>query len=284
MSRSKKPQVVERIYDSLVDPVTGQLTRRQVTMEDVDQALDWCTINLGLARTNRNVANFFKDIIRGKGANGMWPQKLKHLRITARQSTGDGNCFEFLDYEPSQTEPFPTHFLIGSTPTHLLQSISMSLRSKDLGRDDETYLIQVAVKLQVVETHLALHSPLDVIELDHLQVGVKLRRTELDSVYSGVYLENGVEQPLLVTVEAKGRGQRVLREQIVNQIKAAFELVPNVSRVVPVAMSIVKTASGESGIHFIEFHSFTDASLVTEASLLPASQQIYVLRPPVKGI
>lgn len=284
MGRSKKPDVIERIYDSLVDPVTGQLTRRQVTMADVDQALDWCEANLGLTRTNRNVANFFKDLIRGEGANGMWPSKLKALRITARQSTGDGNSFEFLDYEPLQTEPFPTHFPLGATPTHPLQSISMSLRSKDLGRDDETYLIQVAVKLLVVETHLALHSPLEVIEIDHLQVGVKLRRTELDSVYSGTYLEGGVQKSLLVTVEAKGRGQRILREQIVNQVEAAFKEVPSISRVVPVAMSIVKTASGESGIHFIEFESFTDVKLVTVAALIPASQQIYVLHPPVKGI
>ena len=272
---------MERIYDSLVDPVSGKLTRRQVTMADVNQALDWCEHNLGLKRTNLNVANFFKDLIRGSGANNMWPEKLKTLRITARQSTGDGNSFEFLDYEPNQTEPFPTHFPVGATPTHPLQSISMSLRSKDLGRGDETYLIQVAVKLLVVETHLALHSPLKVVEIDHLQTGVKLRRTELDSVYSGIYVEDGHQKPLLVTVEAKGKGQRVLREQIVNQVKAAFELMPNISRVVPVAMSIVKTDKGESGIHFIEFHSFTDIALVTESALIPASQQVYVLHPRV---
>ncbi|WP_221313294.1 hypothetical protein [Granulicella aggregans] len=111
----------------------------------------------------------------------------------------------------------------------------MPLASKALGRDDETYLIQVAIKLGLVETHFALYSSVDVIELNHLQIGIKLRLTEVDSLYAATYQDaEGVKRQLIITVEAKKRRQRILPEQIVRQVKAAFNAAL-VDLVVPMA-------------------------------------------------
>ncbi|HEX3663124.1 MAG TPA: hypothetical protein VHU89_16930, partial [Acidobacteriaceae bacterium] len=167
MARSQKPQVIERIYEQLLDPVTGRLTRSIVTNQDVAEAIVWCNEHKGTKLSDKNPANFMKDIIRGAGASGMWPQSLHEKRVGGRQVTGDGNVFEFIPYEEGQKEPFPQLFAYHEgVPEHELQSISMPLASKALGRNDETYLIQVAIKLALVETHFALFSDVKVVELN----------------------------------------------------------------------------------------------------------------------
>lgn len=175
MAKSEKPVVIERIYESLLDPETGELVRAVVANTDVVEAILWCRQHHQLKLSEKNPANFMKDIIRGKGASNMWPQRLKDLQIGGRQVTGDGNVFEFVPYASNQTEPFPNRFggYHDGVWRHQIQSVSMPLATKALGRDDETYLIQVAVKLAVVETHFALRSPIDVVELNHLQGGHK---------------------------------------------------------------------------------------------------------------
>ena len=239
MARSQKPQVIERIYERLIDPATGRLSRSIVTNEDVAKAIVWCNKHKGTSLSDKNPANFIKDIIRGAGASGMWPQRLHDKRIGARQVTGDGNEFEFIAYEEGQTEPFPQLFSYHEgVRDHELQSVSMPLASKALGRNDETYLIQVAIKLALVETHFARFSDLKVVELTHLQIGIKLRLTEVDSMYAATYLDDAREnKQLVITVEAKKRGQRILADQIVRQVKAAFNETPDtVGLVVPLAL------------------------------------------------
>jgi hypothetical protein len=285
MARSEKPDVIDRIYDTLLDPATGTLSRRIVTNEDIQQAIEWCRANLGSKLSPRNPANFMKDIVRGKGASSMWPERLKALRITGRQVTGDGKVFEFVDYAPGQIDPFPSAFEYDATVwRHDLQSVSMPLATKELGRDDETYLIQVAVKLAVVETHFALRSPINVIEISHLQVGIKLRLTEVDSLYSGVYEDDGGRRhALVITTEAKKRGQRILEGQVVRQVQAAFDETP-VDLVVPTAMAVVDLDTGESGIYFVEFERVRRGEQIGLESLTVCERAVYVLRPAVKGI
>ena len=155
----------------------------------------------------------------------------------------------------------------------------MPLASKALGRDDETYLIQVAIKLGLVETHFALHSRLEVIELNHLQIGIKLRLTEVDSMYAATYVDRGGEtRQLIVTVEAKKRRQRILPEQIVRQVKAAFTETP-VDMVVPLAL-----ASAGGGIYVAEFVPILRAQSVELVNLELAKEVLYKLKPPVRGI
>ncbi|HUE80391.1 MAG TPA: hypothetical protein VMN38_12280 [Sphingomicrobium sp.] len=103
-----------------------------------------------------------------------------------------------------------------------LQSLSLPLASKSLGRKDESWLIQVGVHLHVVEQHFALFDNCKVRELTHLQVGVKLAGSEVDSLFRAVVeRDDGTLGHALVTCEAKQHGERILEHQIVEQIVAA---------------------------------------------------------------
>jgi len=276
MPKSQKPQVIEWIYDSMVDPATGQLGRFIVTSDDVLAGIDATGVKL----SKKNPSNFIKDVIRGHGASGMWPERLKSLRIGGRQVTGDGNVFEFVPYEVGQVDPFPNRFgYHAGVPQHRVQSISMPLATKALGRNDETYLIQVAVKLAVVETHFALVSPINVVELNHLQIGIKLRLTEVDSMYSASYTDDaGRLQQVIITVEAKKRRQRILEEQVMQQVRAAFNGTKT-EAVIPIAMM----AAGD-GIYIAEFKMVRRSDLGSFESLELEAEALYELTPRVKGI
>jgi len=286
MATSQKPEVIERIYETLLNPDTGKLSRTIVTNDDIVRAIRWLKKHTGSTLSEKNPANFIKDVIRGAGAANMWPESLKKLRITAKQMTGGGNVFEFVPYAKGQTEPFPDRFTFDPTVApHRIQSITVPLAAKQLGRSDETYLIQVAVKLAVIETHFALHSTqLDILEMSHLQTGIKLRETELDSVYSARFLNsNNKRSRLIVTVEAKKFGQRILEEQIVKQVKAAFEIT-DVNTVIPTAMTVVSLANGGRGIYVVEFKAIRRSTLEEFDLLEMATSAAYELVPPVKGI
>jgi hypothetical protein len=280
MPRSQKPVVIERIYERLVDPATGQLARTVVTNDDVVEAILWCNRHSGTSLSEKNPANFIKDVIRGQGASGMWPQRLHDRRVGGRQVTGDGNVFEFVPYTQGQTEAFPQLFgYHEGVLEHRVQSVSMPMASKALGRDDETYLIQVAIKLGLIETHFALYSELEVVELYHLQIGIKLRLTEVDSMYAATYKDEvGENHRLVITVEAKKRGQRILPDQIVRQVKAAFNETP-VNLVAPVAL-----VSSNGGIYVAEFKAIRREDSADLETLDLAKEVLYRLEPPVKGI
>jgi hypothetical protein len=280
MPRSQKPDVIERIYDDLLDSTTGKLKRTVVTSDDVVKGIDWCKENKGCKLSTKNPANFMKDVIRGKGAAGMWPRRLQDLRIGARQVTGDGNVFEFVPYAADQSEPFPSRFGFHEGVMRLrLQSVSMPVATKALGRDDETYLIQVAVKLAIVETHFALVSSIDVVEINHLQIGIKLRLCEVDSLYAATYQDSGGHMhQMVITVEAKKRNQRILEEQVMQQVRAAFREMP-VPLVVPIAMTVA-----DKGIYLAEFEAVRRGELQSFRALELASEALYELIPAVPGI
>lgn len=280
MAKSQKPEIIERIYDQLLDPQTGKLTRTLVTNSDITDAILWAQKTIGSTLSEKNPANFMKDIIRGAGASRMWPERLKNLKIGGRQVTGGGNVFEFVAYEEGQTDPFPNRFEYrASVEKFRIQSVSMPLATKALGRNDETYLIQVAAKLGIVETHFALQSPLQVLEINHLQVGIKLRLTEVDSMYAATYLAaDGSRQSLIITAEAKKRGQRILEDQVKRQVEAAFRETP-VDLVVPIAMTVAA-----SGVYIAEFTGVKRSELEGFDALELAAEGLYELVPPVPGI
>ncbi len=280
---SEKPIVVERIFDLLWDPTTQTLTRTMVTMVEVQNAIVWAQQNRGTKLSARNVANFLKDVVRGSGANAMWPQKLKELGWTAEQRTGKGgNSFEFVRYAAGQTQPFPDRFAHhDEVRVHKVQSLSLPLATKQLGRDDETYMIQIAVKLAVVETHFALESPINIQELTHLQVGIKLRSAEVDSLYVATYLDpaDGKSKQMAITAEAKKKGQRIIETQIKQQVRAAFGAIPHVDLVVPIAMM-----AKNRGIYIAEFAAVGRANLDAFTDLTLVSEGFYELTPSVRGI
>ena len=98
--------------------------------------------------------------------------------------------FEFIPVMPGQTEPFP----ITAPPRpqemipHQTGSVSMPLASRLLGRSDEPWLVQVSVRLHIIETYFALFSSRKaaIRQVDHLQNALKLRRTEIDALFLGV--------------------------------------------------------------------------------------------------
>ena len=176
---------------------------------------------------------------------------------------------------------------------HVIQSLSLPLASKALGRRDESWLVQVAVMLNVLEHHFSRCSALDVKELVHLQTGVKLSNSEVDGLFRAIVEESGERTHVLVTCEAKQQGERILEHQVVDQIGAAYKSVKKsvpeeelaISLIVPVA---IKAIPPEGDIYVVEFHPWTPVEAEAEESamkdLTVASEGLYRLRPPVPGV
>lgn len=283
MPASEKHHVIEYIFDQLWDSEQQTLRRTTVSMTDVTEGIRWANANRNTKLSDRNPANFMKDVVRGFGGSKMWPQKLKDLGWTAIQKKGELSVFEFVRYAEGQVDPFPNPFgHHEAVRTHHVQSLSIPQATKELGRDDETYLIQVSAKLAVVETHFALESPHKdrMRYIQHLQVGIKLRKAEIDSLYLATCLdEAGVPQQVVITAEAKKKRQRILEEQIEEQVREAFKAMPSIDRVIPIAMQSVSR-----GIYIAEFKAIDRSELAEFSELELAGEGFYELVPPVNGI
>lgn len=281
---SLKTLVIQRLFEQRYDPATGTLSNPMVTLEDVRKAIEWANSQYpSKSLSTRNPANFMKDIIRRKSsANRIWPQSVFEAGYTGEQVTGNGLCFRFVPIQPGQTEPFPVQGIIPGpdalTPEHVVQSLSLPLASRHLGRKDEAWLTQVVVKLNIIETHMAMYPDLKFVQIDHLQNTVKLRRTEIDAIYLGT-VKDTLEK-VYITCEAKGRNDDVIETQIVAQVKAAFTLTSDCDTVVPVAIKVV----GPSRIYVIAFKPVSRADAATYQIPEVAHKAVYKLVPPVPGI
>lgn len=283
---SKKTIVVDHLWD-----VLSAEGRTVATFSDVSKAIRHCNDVFGNDLKADNPANFMKDLLRGGHASKNWPERLTEKRITGRQVTGDGRIFEFIDFDGNQTEAFPNPFEpTGDEPEFTVQSVSLPLTTKSLGRQDESWLIQVAVHLRLLETHFATLSALNIIELTHLQTGIKLNRTEIDSLFLAVLAdEEGARTNALVTCEAKQQKDPILADQIIQQIASAYASVSTldleIGLVIPVA---IKSLKGRGAIYVSEFETWTaDEAKVSEndrKDLVVACAGTYVLKPPVPGI
>jgi len=127
-------------------------------------------------------------------------------------------------------------------------------------------------------------------EISHLQTGVKLSHSEVDSLFLA-HLRAPNEQQYsqaLITCEAKQEGQRILDHQLVEQVVAASKSVRaagmQITSVIPIAIKAIP----ESRIYFAEFAAWPiEATDVPEEDLPDmqlASEAVYELRPPVRGI
>lgn len=280
MARSQKTKVVEHLFDKYWNVSTGALEKSLMSLDDVAQAIRECNDLYGSTLSDRNPANFMKDLLRGANASSNWPTSVAAKRFAAVQRTGDGECFEFIPYRPGQTEPFPDAFGVREdAPRYPVQSISIPLVTKSLGRSDETWLVQTAINLRVVETHFAVAAAFPLLELAHLQMGIKLRSTEIDALFLGKTGDPQRPEPVLVTCEAKQAKDPLIQSQIINQVRAAFAEA-EVDTVVPIGLRTIKGV----GFYLTEFTAVkrSEASALEELTL--ASDAIYELRPPVKGI
>lgn len=220
MAESQKPPVFEKLFRDRFDEATGSLKPLQswiVTKGDIGGAIRVAAPGL----SPENTSNFLKDFIRvNRTANAGWPQYLKDNRYTAHQvygARGKALVFEFVPYEPGQTEPFPESFdVAGIVSSHPIEAISLPSAARALGRADEPWLIQTCVHQRVIETHFALHSSIPVVDIFHLQNSVKTT-PEIDALFLVSFIESGALKKAIVSFEAK-RDETILANQIKAQI------------------------------------------------------------------
>jgi hypothetical protein len=304
-SRSRKIRVIEHLFARYE---AGQIPNGIVTSNLLASSIRKTKSKL----STKNTANFLKDIVRSKSANSLWPTKLREARLTARQRYGGQRVFQFIPYSKGQSEPFPDRFPRNSkTRTHRIQSASMSFASRRLGRSEETWFVQLVVNLRLVESQLALYSPLRhrLRDVTHLQNGLKTQ-PEIDAVFLASFgktadLNSPTELHMLLTCEAKGSRERILEDQIKEQIAIAMRMSgkinsPQIDAVKPIAIEIVQIKirrSKQMAIRLIEFRhiarkSFleswdTSASEDNDLYSLPlevVSDTVYIVEPRVEGL
>jgi ribonuclease P protein component len=283
MAKSQKPQVIERIFDLLYDPATGTLSKTVVTAPEVQEAKRWCNENLGTTiKLDSNPYNFMKDIVRSTSGRKAWPQRIRDLGWTGVQRTGGSNVFEFVPVaeEESDTIDFqPTE----STPTFPIQSLSLPLASRQLGRKDEPWLLQVTVNLRVIETHFAVgeNRQIEALEINHLQMDLKLRDAQIDALFlAKMSIEDSdAHGSVLITVEAKQGNQLILTEQIARQVREAFNATRN-DLVIPTAVVGVRN----KGIYVVEFKAVQRSNAKDFKAPVFHRDAMFVLQPHVKGI
>lgn len=282
-----KTKIIEAIFFQRYMPESKTLSNAVVTLQEVSDAIrDYNEGNPVRNMSTRNPANFFKDFIRNRNsANTNWPESVRRAGYTARQVTSANACFEFFPLPPGQFEPFPaTGFTqpTSRTPRHQIESVSLPLASRKLGRNDEPWLIQVIARLRIVEAHFSLVSPRNIKQLDLLQMSVKLAGTEIDALFlAQEEVSPGVFEEVIVTCEAKRGRDDVLEDQILRQAKAPFSMRQiTQNRVVPISVKCV----AKSTIHVVEFKSISRAESASVDHLEIACDSLFEIKPPVPGV
>jgi hypothetical protein len=264
---SEKTLVIENLFLERHDPITGDLTDEIVTLEQVSAAIrEW-----GGSLSDRNPANFMKDVVRSPNRNEVFPGSVVAAGWTARQDPGDGHCFRFMPLPPGQTTAFLTTYPDPALVTnpHSVQSLSLPPASRTFGRPHETWLTHVVTNLAVVHTHLALNSPLELLGLELLQSNVELGKAEVDAIYLST--TNGGAN-FLVSCEMKGPREVLDEDQIERGAGRVAETSGGAS-VVPMG---VKALDGGL-IWIVEFDmSFPPLAKVSEG--------VYRLMPSVQGV
>jgi hypothetical protein len=303
--KSGKPPVIEYLYDKYTN---GEIPDGLVTSDRLVEAIRATGASLGIA----NPANFLKDIIRSEHANSIWPKSLADKGVTARQRYGAKRVFQFIEFKEGQKEPFPDNYPIDeNTNFHDIQSASLPFAARQLGRKEETWLTQVVVNLRLVESRLSIFSPLRsrVRDVTHLQTGMKTA-PEIDAVFLATYgetaeLKSQTNLNVLVTCEAKQINQRILEDQIREQVAKALEVTadiqnPRINAVKPMAIKVVDhrfADKKEKAIYIVEFSHINRNEFNIEWSqsspsderlysmpLNDVSKTVYRIMPPVAGL
>lgn len=282
-----KTAIIERLFRERWNEATRTLSSPTVTLEDVSQAIRaYNALNVARPMSTRNPANFFKDFIRNiDSANANWPAYVLHCGFAARQVTGEGDCFRFVQLARDDVLPFPKSTFAmptESTPRHQVESVSMPLASRRLGRNDEPWLVQVVARLRIVETHFSIYSRRPVRQVDLLQMSVKLQKTEIDALFLLIEQdESDRTREVMVTCEAKRGRDDILEGQILQQAKAAFSMMHiDQDTVVPIAVRCL----APSTIHVVEFAELRRESYREVESLSVASDSVFEITPHVPGI
>ncbi len=283
---SYKTRVIEDIFNGRFDPNTRTLANSAVTLDEVASAISAYNKAEGTTHSTNNPANFFKDFIRNRNsANRNWPRAVLNAGFTARQVTQGNACFEFITLSKGQIEAFPPVDFAkptDETPRYQIESVSLPLASRRLGRKDEPWLIQVITRLRVVESHFSLSSKRMIRQLDLLQMSVKLSGTEIDALFlAQEEISKGEYQEVIVTCEAKQGRDDILEDQILRQAKAPFSMKQiTQDHVIPIAVKCV----APSQIFVVEFAELERATYKSVTSITIASDSLFEIKPPVPGI
>ncbi|ASQ02357.1 hypothetical protein GOC87_03775 [Sinorhizobium meliloti] len=310
ITQSKKPEVIEIVYDRLIGGDTWPVKRRLV----VDRSM----LEAAIKERNRrhvgerkplstgNVANFLKDFIRKKTCNRNWPRRLLTQRITARQVYGNEQVFEFVEFSSNDTVPFPDRFdPTPELPVIRFESLSIPLEARKLGRQDEPWLIQIAVSQRLIETHLstrAVDCGLLVETLAHLQVSVKTQ-PEIDATFIATLRTfEGKRIRTYVTVEAKQIGERILEHQVREQVGVAFSFTSRlngedaIDAILPIVIQVVRKPedfadAANQYVYVAQFNMIGREEFDKKYSLalhdMPLTIQsaaLYEAFPPISGI
>lgn len=292
-----------------------------VTLGEIQKAIErankrWKALDRPLLSTG-NPANFFKDIVRREQSYRIaWPSSVLNRgfigfqvkggkdggngvartpRIpTERIVKGEGPCFEFVQATTKdpigdlyqQVPVYQRPDSTGTTRIFDIQTLELPPEVRRLQRDDETFLLQLIVRLRVIETHLGVVSAKGLQSLIHLQIGLKLRGAEIDALFLGdTHNQSGHPTPqrktkVLVALEAKGKYDDILKSQIEDQATALFGIdafKDEVDLVVPMAAKLV----GPSRIYVVEYR-FVERN--GSAKLCIESEAFYDLAPPIGGL
>jgi hypothetical protein len=120
---------------------------------------------------------------------------------------------------------------------------------------------------------------LNVLQLTHLQMSVKLRATEIDALFLAICRDDTRDRRVLVTCEAKQARERILEQQIIEQISAAFDTA-EVEGVTAVGLRAIRGV----GFYLVEFEETTKSHFSRTAQLTPVREIVYALKPSLKGI
>jgi hypothetical protein len=295
MAESDKPPVFEKLFNDRWDSATGTLSDSMILSSDIRKAMIDCDSKL----STRNIQNFLKDFIRHPPCNPNWPASLVSKRYTARQvygKRGAEQVFEFIPYLADQTIPFPDIFGSEDIETvHPIESISLPSAARALGRKDESWLIQSCVHQRLIETHFALNSPLEVVDIFHLQNSVKVT-PEIDALFLISFKDGKSIKKALVTFEAK-RGELILPDQIKAQIaKMGHECktkkdLSEIEFVIGMACKS-EPKDGRRVIYLFELkpiavgiaEAFHTGKNAYQLEFERATQAAYEFKPPIRGI
>jgi hypothetical protein len=261
-TRSKKPEVIEKIFFDRWDGETKSLAESVVTMSDIADAIRASDIDL----STDNLANFFKDIVRNNRRNANFPAS---------------GVFEFIPLPPGATEAFPELEPARDKLENplMVQSLCLPMEARKLGREDESWLAQAVAELRLIETHLALHSELDLIGVAHLMTNMKLGSGEIDSMWRGeIEYPSGDTESILIPAEMKSRNEVLEFEQVRRgAMAAAVEAEKKLKRseaVLPMAVKVL----ADHLVWVLEFEmDFTE-------ELRIASEAVYRPSPEIPGV
>ncbi len=129
--------------------------------------------------------------------------------------------------------------------------------------------------------NLALFSHRKIVQLDHLQMSVKLANSEIDALFLAIEEGDTGTREIIVCCEAKGRRDDILEDQLLREAKAVFSMRGiTQDTVIPIAVK----ALAPSQVYVIEYEAIHRVNASRASSLSFASHALYQLVPPVPGI